>query len=101
MVEFAVVGNVQLVALMVAAADSYNLGIALCDFELELILRHGYSTAFAVNGLDAEMHQISTISFPSVIFRSNYQFHSLTRGLYLMTSHFLPVAIGDGQQFAV
>ena len=99
-VETTVVGDVELVGIVVSTADGYYTGIAL-DSEMELVLRHRYTTPFAVDSFDAEMHKVSTVGYPCGVLWGYPQSHGLACGLDPMASHWFPVGIGHSLKIAV
>ena len=92
--EVTVVGDVELVRIMVAIADGHNPGIAL-DGEVELILRHRYATALAVDSLDANVHQVGAISLPVVVLRGGDKAHGLARRLCFVSCHDTMLNVGN------
>ena len=62
------------------------------------ILHVQHSSALLIYCIDANVHQILTVSMPGLHIRNQLQSHSLARGLYLMASHHLAVLLGHSHQ---
>ena len=99
-VEPTMILHVEFFAVDVTVGDRHDAGIAL-HTEVELVLCHRYAAPFAVNCLDADVHQVGTVGFPSVVLGSGAEFHGLASSLYLVMGHFLAAVIGDGFEFAI
>ena len=88
------VGDVELVRIMVAIADGHNPGIAL-DGEVEFILRHRYATTLTVDSLNANVHQVAAISLPAVVLRGGDKAHGLARCFCFVSCHDTMLNVGD------
>lgn len=99
-VETAVVRDVEFVGVVVTTADSCDTGIAL-DGKLQFILRHRHPTALAVDGLDAEVHQVGAVSSPCGVLRGDSQAHSLPCGLDPVAGDWLSSSIGNRFEMTV
>ena len=91
----AVTGNVGLVAVHVAIADSHDGGIAL-DGEVEFVGGSGDAAALAVDGLDAEVHQVGAVSGPFGVFRCDAEADGAVGRFYLVAGDGPAGIVGDG-----
>ena len=88
------VDGVQLIAVDVSIGDGHDAGIA-SNFEAQFVLCHRHTTPFAVDSLDAYMHQIGTVGLPSDRLVGSCESDGLTNRLYPVTSHGLQLEIGQ------
>ena len=94
------VGDVELVGVVVATADGHDGGVAL-NGETEFILSHRYATALAVDGLNADVHEVGAVGLPGVVLGGCDEAHGLTGGLCDMSCHDTMLNVGDGFETAV
>ena len=83
----ALVRDVQLVTVMVAAGDGDDF-CPVADRECQFLLGIIYPTAFLVDGIDAYMLQVHSIGFPFAVVGKGNQFHGLARSFNLMAGNF-------------
>ena len=69
-VEPAMILHVEFFAVDVTIGDCHDAGIAL-HTEMEFVLCHRYAAPLAIDSLDANMHQVGAVGFPSVVFGSD------------------------------
>ena len=91
------VGDVQLIAVDVSIGNGHDAGIA-SNLEAQFVLCHRYATPFAVDSLDAYMHQVGTVGQPSDRLVGCHESDGLANCLYPVTSHGLQLKIGHFRQ---
>lgn len=84
-----VIGDIEFAALYVTISNSDYTGLTL-DGEMQFVMCHRHTAALIVDGLDTEMHQVSAVSTPNVIFWRNSQTDGLACSLYLGRATIFP-----------
>lgn len=90
-------GHVGLVAPHVAVADRDEACVTV-ECEGEFVGSSGDTTAFAVNSLDAQVHEVGAVGAPAGIFRCDTEGDGLAWRIDPVAGNHLAVMIGHGFQ---